>query len=449
MKTPRQDRSPATAAVHAGERQPPPPRRPVAVPIHQTAPFVFDTAAELDRAFGPSPEPGQDGEHDAEHGSEHTALYSRYGNPSVRVLEDKLAALEGAEDAVAFASGMAAISAVLSTLLRSGDRVLAAAEIYGGTHGWLTWLERRHPEVAVDRVSLADLPRHLEEGLPPTTRVVYLETPSNPLLACCDLQRVAELCQREEGQREQGRRDRGPQDGGPGLSLVVDNTFATPMLQNPLALGAHLVVHSATKYLAGHSDVMAGAVAGDRETLSAIRETLRVGGACLDPHAAFLVSRGMQTLALRVERQSANAATLAAFLRQHPKVRKVLYPGFDPIAQRQMRAGGGMLAFELAVAPEGAAAAAATVVDHLELIRIIPSLGGVETGIMIPALTSHRQLTPEERTAAGISDGLLRISCGIEDGDDLVADLAQALERVERTKGAQASKGEQGAEGRE
>ena len=389
-------RKAATEAVHAGERQPPPPRRPVTVPIHQTAPFVFDTAAELDRAFGAGYE----------------ALYSRYGNPSVRVLEEKLAALEGAEDAVAFSSGMAAISAVLSTLLRSGDRLLAAAEIYGGTHAWLTWLERHHPEVGVDRVGLADLEHRLEEGVPETTRVVYLETPSNPLMACCELARVGEQCRRQ------------------GLLLVVDNTFATPLLQNPLALGAHLAVHSATKYLAGHSDVMAGAVAGDRETLSALRETQRVSGGCLDPHAAFLVSRGMKTLALRVERQSANAAALAAFLRDHPKVGSVLFPGFDPVARRQMRAGGGMLAFELAVPEAEGASAAATVVDHLELIRIIPSLGGVETGIMIPALTSHRQLSPAERRAAGISDGLLRVSCGIEDVEDLERDLAQALDRV-------------------
>lgn len=397
----------ATRAVHAGERQPPPPRRPVAVPIHQTAPFLFDSAADLDRAFAAA------GDEDPERSrADTTTLYSRYGNPSVRVLEEKLAALEGAEDAVAFASGMAAISGLLSTLLTSGDRLLATGEIYGGTHGWLSWVQRRHPEVGVDRVPLIELAGRLEDGAAEATRVVYLETPSNPLLVCCDLARIAELCRRQ------------------GLTLVVDNTFATPVLQCPLALGAHLVVHSATKYLGGHSDVIAGVVAGDRVTLAAVRETLRVGGACLDPHAAFLVARGMRTLALRVERQSATAARIASFLRDHPRVRRVLYPGFDPVARRQMRAGGGMLAFELAVGEEPAtqAAAAAHVVDQLRLIRIIPSLGGVETGIMIPALTSHRQLSPEERAAAGISDGLLRLSCGIEDPEDLEADLTRALE---------------------
>ena len=397
----------ATRAVHAGEDQPPPPRRTVAVPIHQTAPFLFDSAADLDRAFAVAGQEDSDPSR-----TETTALYSRYGNPSVRVVEEKLASLEGAEDAVAFASGMAAISGLLSTLLTSGDRLLATGEIYGGTHGWLVWLQRHHPEIAVDRVPLAELAERLEAGVPEATRVVYLETPSNPLLACCDLARIAELCRRLE------------------LTLVVDNTFATPVLQQPLALGAHLVVHSATKFLGGHSDVIAGLVAGGRRTLSAVRETVRLGGACLDPHAAFLLARGMKTVALRVERQSANAARIASFLRDHPRVGRVLYPGFDPVARRQMRAGGGMVAFELAAGEDRAAqaAAAAHVVDELRVIRIIPSLGGVETGIMIPAVTSHRQLSPEERAAAGISDGLLRLSCGIEDPEDLEADLGRALE---------------------
>jgi len=395
----------ATRAVHGGERQPAPPRGPVTVPIHQTAPFRFASADDLDRAF----------RHHEETGEGETTLYSRYGNPSVRVVEEKLARLEGAEEAVAFSSGMAAISGLLSTLLTSGDRLLAAGEIYGGTHGWLGWLGRHHPEVGVERVPLSELADRLEAGVAEETRVVYLETPSNPLLVCCDLVRVAELCRQRD------------------LILVVDNTFATPVLQNPLELGAQLVVHSATKFLAGHSDVVAGAVAGDRDTLLAVRETLRVGGACLDPHAAFLVARGMRTLALRVERQSHNAHRLASFLRDHPRVARVFYPGFDPVARRQMRAGGGMVTFELKAPREPAgstAAAAAKLVDALEIVGIIPSLGGVETGIMIPALSSHRQLSRRERVEAGISDGLLRLSCGIEDAEDLEEDLAQALARA-------------------
>jgi len=315
----------STRAVHAGETQHTD-RQPVVVPIYQTAPFQFEDAAELNAAFG---------------SGEVSGLYSRYANPSVRVVEEKVAALEGAADAVAFASGMGAIAGTLATLLHSGDRLIAAADIYGGTHSWLTWLAARNSSLVIERVALVDLVDHLEDK--DTARaadggatVVFLETPTNPLLTCCDLERAASACRQH------------------GWKLVVDNTFATPVLQNPLTLGADLVIHSATKFLSGHSDVTAGVVAGERETLAAIRHTQTVGGACLDPHAAFLVSRGIQTLTLRVERQSANAARLAARLQDHPGVCGVHYPGLDPIARRQMRSGGGMLSFELPSAAAGA-----------------------------------------------------------------------------------------------
>jgi cystathionine beta-lyase/cystathionine gamma-synthase len=384
-----------TRAVHAGERQEVP-RRPAVLPIYQTAPYLFADAAELTAAFA---------------SGELTALYSRYANPTVRVVEEKLAALEGAEDAVAFASGMAAISATLSALLASGDRLLAAADVYGGTHSWLTWLGERHPEVAVERVALASLVDALSGSPPPGFRVVYLETPSNPLLACADLREVARLAH------------------AGGAKVVVDGTMASPAVQTPLALGADLVIHSATKFLAGHSDVTAGLVAGDRASIAEIRRAMMWGGACLDPHAAFLVGRGMKTLTLRLERQAANAARLAAFLRDHPAVERVHYPGFDPVARGQMRNGGAMLAFDLAGGGigMGAGRAAAVFLGRLEVFQIIPSLGGVESGVMLPAVTSHRQLTPAQRAAQGIHDGTVRLSCGIEDGDDLEADLAQAL----------------------
>lgn len=382
------DRGPGTRAVHAGERQAVP-RRPVAVPVYQTAPFLFDTADELDAAFSSGALEG---------------LYSRYANPTVRVVEQKLAALEGAEDAVAFASGMAAITGTLTALLASGDRLIAAADLYGGTHHWLARLSARHPEVQVERVAVARLVDALEAGASRGARAVFLETPTNPLVACCDIARAAAACHRD------------------GALLAVDNTFATPILQNPLALGADLAVHSATKFLAGHSDVTAGLVAGRRELLGEVRQEQILGGACLDPHAAFLVSRGMKTLALRVERQSANAARLAAFLGSHPRVRRVAYPGLDPVGRRQMGSGGGMLAFELS-----SAEAAGGLLGRLELFQIIPSLGGVESGVLLPATTSHRQLTPHERQELGIGDGLVRLSCGIEDGDDLERDLERAL----------------------
>jgi cystathionine beta-lyase/cystathionine gamma-synthase len=380
-----------TRAVHAGERQEVP-RRPAAIPIYQTAPYLFRDAGELASAFA---------------SGDVTALYSRYANPTVRVVEEKLAALEGAEDAVAFASGMAAISATLSSLLASGDRLLAAADLYGGTHSWLAWLGERHPEVAVERVPLAGLVDALSGGAAPL-RVVYLESPSNPLLACADLRRVAELAHAR------------------GAKMVVDSTMASPAVQTPLALGADLVVHSATKFLAGHSDVTAGIVAGDRAGVAEIRRAMMWGGACLDPHAAFLVGRGMKTLTVRVERQAANAARLAAFLSDHPRAARVHYPGFDPVGRAQMRSGGAMLAFDLA----GGGPAAATFLGRLQVFQIIPSLGGVESGVMLPAVTSHRQLTPEQRAAQGIHDGTVRVSCGIEDGDDLEADFAQALAAI-------------------
>jgi len=396
------ERGPSTRAVHAGEAAAPPSRRPAAVPIYQTAPWSFATAGELVEAFAG---PGRE------------ALYSRYANPTVRVLEEKVAALEGAGDAVAFASGMGAISTTLATLLASGDRLLASADLYGGTDGWLRWLGERQPEVAVDREPLASLLDRLEaeaETARGDLAAVHLETPSNPLLACCDLRRAAELCRRL-GERS-GRRPR----------LVVDGTMASPAVQLPLALGADLVIHSATKFLAGHSDVTAGVVAGDAETCEAIRRAMIVGGASLDPHAAFLVARGVKTLALRLDRQSANAARLAALAAAHPAVERVHYPGRDPVGRAQMSSGGAMLAIALA----GGAPAAHALLDAFELIRIIPSLGGVETGAVLPAATSHRGLTPEARAARGITDGLVRLSCGIEDPEDLEADLRRALDRT-------------------
>ena len=386
---PTRDRTgrPGTRAVHAGERQPAP-RRPATVPVYQTAPFLFDSVDELSRAFSSGDLAG---------------LYSRYGNPTVRAVEEKLAALEGGEDAVAFASGMAALAGALAAVLRSGDLLIAARELYGGSHALLGWIAEHHPEVEVSRPRLADVAAAVEAA-PRPPRAVLVETPSNPGLACCDLAALGAAC------------------GARGTTLVVDNTFATPVLQTPLALGAHLVVHSATKYLGGHSDVTAGLVAGSGELIAQVRKAEMVGGGCLDPHAAFLVGRGMKTLVLRVERQSETAARLAEMLGGHPAVALVRYPGLDEVGRKQMRMGGGMLAFELR-----GGEAVPRVVDRLRLWQLIPSLGGVESGVGVPALTSHRQLSPEERAELGIADGLVRLSVGIEDADDLIADLEQAL----------------------
>lgn len=378
----------ATRSVHAGRGQKTP-HAPAVTPIYQTAPFTFDTAEQLAQGFD---RPDQAG------------LYTRYANPSVRAVEEKLAALEGAEDAVAFASGMAAISGVLGTLLRSGDRLLAATDLYGGTVGWIDWLAEHHPGVRVERVTMDALPAAVAAMADDAAPVVYVESPTNPLLRCCDLERVGSAC------------------AARGATLVVDNTFATPILQRPLELGATLVVHSATKYLGGHGDLTAGLVAGSAAGLEPVRRTLRLGGACLDPHAAFLLSRGMQTLALRVERQCANAAHLASFLRRHPQVESVYYPD-DAVARRQMSAGGAMVSFEVA----GGLAGANRTLDRLRWIRIMASLGSVETTAVLPAVTSHKHQAAEQRAAQGIADGLIRMSVGIEDVADLEADLARAL----------------------
>jgi cystathionine beta-lyase/cystathionine gamma-synthase len=384
----------SSRAVHAGER-PPAPRRSATVPIYQTAPFLFETARESAEAFASGDLAG---------------LYSRYANPTVRAVEEKLAALEGADDAVAFSSGMAAISSTLSTLLRSGDRLVAAADLYGGTDAWLRWLGEHHPEIVVERVALTALAARLEQGGAPAPNVVYLESPTNPLLTCCDLRRVAELAH------------------AAGAIVVVDNTFATPAVQTPLALGVDAVVHSATKGLAGHSDVTAGLMAGPAALVEKVRHTMIHNGSCLDPHAAFLLARGIKTLALRSERQAANAAALAAALSGHSAVARVCYPGQDPVARTQMRNGGGMLAFELAAAGTlTSGEVAERFLDRLELIQIVPSLGGVESGVMLPAAASHRQLSPAQRAELGIGDGLVRLSCGIEEAADLEADVLQAL----------------------
>lgn len=381
-----------TRAVHAGERQAVP-HRPAVVPIYQTAPFLFDDVAELDRTFA-EPNP--------------TGLYSRYANPTVRVVEEKIATLEGVEDAVAFASGMGAISGALSTFLRSGDRLLAAADVYGGTSAWLGWLAERHPEVRIERLPLGELASCLERT-DETLRAVYFETPTNPVLTCGDIGRIARAAHSR------------------GAVVIVDNTFATPVLQRPAEHGADLVVHSATKFLGGHSDLTAGLVAGPAGLIQQVRTTMLQGGACLDPHAAFLLGRGMKTLALRVERQSANAAHLVERLQGHRRVARVHYPGLDPVGRAQMRSGGALFAFDLAGGLEESGEAAARLVERLEVFQIMPSLGSIESGVILPRIASHRSLTVQQRAALGIAEGTVRVCCGIEDPEDLAADLEQAL----------------------
>lgn len=335
------------------------------------------------------------------------SLYTRYGlNPTLLSLEDKLAGLEGAEAAWAFSSGMAAISA---TFIAHGRRgIVCVGDAYGGT---LELLGSQLPQLGYPTHFLPDAdPQRLAEVLRQGVGLVFFETPSNPLLDILDIRAIAEVAHAH------------------GALLAIDNTFATPVNQQPLALGADLVMHSCTKYLGGHSDLTAGAVMGSRDLLQPLRNWRKNLGSTIAPDTAHLLARSLRTLVVRVRQHNANAQAVAEALLQHPKVARVLYPGLPgfpghALAQQQMSGFGGMLGLEI----KGSGEDAARVVDRLQLIALAPSLGGVESLVTQPCTTSHHDLTPEERAQRGISDALLRLSIGLEDADDLIADLNQAL----------------------
>lgn len=333
-------------------------------------------------------------------------VYPRYFNvPNQRVIARKLAALEKGEDGIVFGSGMAAISTLLFAHLKPGEHAVFQGDLYGGTYHLVTTeLTRFGVEISFAR-TLAEFSAVLR----PNTRVLYVESPSNPLLRCVDLAAVAKLC------RERA------------LLSVIDNTFASPINQTPLELGIDAVIHSATKYLNGHSDVNAGVVVSSREVVRKVTACALSMGGVLDAHACYQLERGLKTLALRVRQQNENAGNLARFLQSHAAVGRVIYPGLPDhpdhaLALRQMRGFGGMLSFELhqPVRVNG-------MLERLELATPALSLGGVETLVTVPSRTSHRTLSPEERQRAGISDGLVRVSVGIEDIDDLIHDFDQAM----------------------
>jgi cystathionine beta-lyase/cystathionine gamma-synthase len=332
-------------------------------------------------------------------------FYPRYFNtPNQRVVEEKIAALEHGEAAVVFGSGMAAISTLLFAHLKPGDHAVFQSDLYGGT----VLLVQELTNWGVS-VSFAGNAQEFAACVKPQTRLLYCETPSNPLLRVVDLAAIGAL----------GRSH--------GALSVVDNTFATPINQTPLLLGMDVVVHSATKYLNGHSDLNAGLTVGTTDIIQRVRQCAVNHGGMLDAHGCSSLERGMKTLAVRVRQHNANAARIAAFLRQHPAVAAVNYPGLTDhpeheVAARQMRGFGGMLSFELRDPARAEAVLAA-----FRLIMPALSLGGVESLVCIPSRTSHRKLSPEERQRAGISEGLVRLSVGIEDVEDLEADLGQAL----------------------
>ncbi|HNQ72441.1 MAG TPA: PLP-dependent aspartate aminotransferase family protein [Verrucomicrobiota bacterium] len=339
----------------------------------------------------------------------HTPVYPRFFNtPNQQVINRKLAALEQGEDALVFGSGMAAISTLLFAFLKPGDHAVFQADLYGGTQQLVTReLVRFGIEISFGR-TVAEFAAARREN----TRLIYVESPSNPLLQCVDLAAVAAL----------GREHH--------ALTVIDNTFATPINQNPLPLGFDVVVHSATKYLNGHSDVNAGVVVAAGQIIRRLTDCALKHGGMLDAHSCYQLERGLKTLAVRMRQHNANAEQLARFLQQHAAVARVNYPGLPghpdhAIAKRQMRGFSGMLSFELRDPAQLDA-----FLTRLRLIMPALSLGGVESLVCIPSRTSHRLMTPAERLQAGISDGLVRLSVGIEDVNDLIADVAQALGAV-------------------
>jgi cystathionine gamma-synthase len=396
----REQRHPSsTDAVHAGiERARS--HHTLTPSIAQTATYTFENTATLERYMrGEDPDPERE-------------EYGRYGNPTVRELERRVAALEGAEDAVAFASGMAATSTALLALLKAGDHVVLFRDCYRRTRQLVTQTLLRFgvEHTVVDAGDLSSM----EAALRPNTRLVVTESPTNPLNFCVDLEKLAATV------KAKGR-----------IRTLVDSTFATPLNSTPLALGVDLVLHSATKYLSGHNDVLGGVVAGPAHLISLLRDTRGVVGSVLDPHAAFLIMRGLKTLALRIERQNKSALALAKALEQHPRVERVHYPWLEShpsfaIASTQMRGGGAVVSFVV----RGGRAAASRVVDAARIPQIAASLGGVESLIEQPAIMSFFELTDEDLEKIGINPALIRLSVGIEDTDDLVADLLAALEQA-------------------
>ncbi len=338
-------------------------------------------------------------------------IYSRNTNPTVRAFEDKVKELEGAESATSFASGMAAISNVLATFLKPGDRVVSIKDSYGGTNKIFNdHLPPLNIETCLCETSDHDL---IELEIAKGCQLIYLETPTNPTIKIIDIERLSKAAAKV------------------GALVVVDNTFATPINQNPLQLGADIVLHSASKYLGGHADALGGVICGSRELVKQVYRYREINGATLSPMDAYSFIRGMKTLKLRVERQNESALTIARWLQQHPQVEQVNYPGLEThlhhdIAKRQMRGYGGMLSF----AVKGGLDAIKVFLPRLQYAHMAANLGCVETVVGPPVTTSHVECSAEERAAAGIPEGLVRYSTGIEDVEDLIADLEQALSHL-------------------
>ena len=363
---------------------------PLATPIYQTSTFEVTDMEQQARAT-------------------HTDMfYTRYGNPTHTVAESAIAELEGADAALVFASGMSAITTSILALVKSGDHIIAQRDIYGGATKFLTqWLPKFGVETTL--VDTTDYEQHAR-AIRPNTKLLHLESPTNPTLRVVDLKKVSALARQH------------------GVITLIDSTFSTPINCRPVEFGLDLVMHSGTKYFAGHSDLICGIVAGRRDLIENIHATRTTVGCNMDPHAAWLLLRGIRTLAVRVQRQNENALRVAQFLAGHAKVRKVNYPFLEghpqrALAMEQMRGGGGVLSFEV----DGTGEDACRFAEALQLFALAPSLGGVDSLVTIPAITSHAMIRAEERQKMGVTEQMVRISVGIENVDDLIADLEQGL----------------------
>ena len=372
-----------TKAVHAGEK-PCPLTGSHTTPIYQTSTFALMK------------------------GVRQPYVYTRTGNPTHAVLEEKMASLEGSEAALATASGMAAISTLMFTSLKEGDQIISSDTVYGGTY---TLFGELIPKLGIKIVFVdATDPANVKNALTTKTKLIFLETPANPTTGIIDIKAVSEMAI------------------GADAKVVVDNTLMTPYYQHPLELGADLVVYSATKYLGGHGDTLGGIITGARDFIVEARKNLSSIGGVINPFNAWLIIRGLKTLALRMDKHSENAMAVAEFLNEHPKVKRVLYPGLSnhpqhELAKKQMRGFGGVLAFEI----KGNMAKVYEILEKVKLCRCAVSLGDAATLIEHPATMTHRVIPPEERLRLGITDELIRLSVGIEDPNDIINDLDQAL----------------------
>ena len=383
----------STKTVHAGEKVNKE-TGALTTPIYQTSTFGFKNTNEILSAL---------------EGKKY--LYSRWSNPTVKALESKISILENGEETLAFGSGMAAISSTILTFLAKNDHVIISRNVYGGTFDFSsTLLNRLGIKVTFLNFSDTEL---IEKSIQENTRLIYFETPANPTMIINDIKKIVSISKENK------------------IMTAVDSTFASPVNQNPLDMKVDLVLHSGTKYINGHSDILLGTVTGSKKLIDKIKETRTILGGVLDPNSAFLALKGVKTLDLRVKKQNQSAMKLAEFLEQNKKVDKVHYPGlksnkYHEIATKQMRGYGGMLSFEV----KGGLKNAKIVLENLKICTLGASLGGVESLVVSPAISSHSAMPKKEREKSGIKDSLIRVSVGIEDEQDIINDFKQSLEKI-------------------